>query len=126
MDSILKKLNALYVEDDELTGTVLYKKLSTVFKSVYHAKEGAEALEYFQTSSPQIIITDLGMPVMDGYEFLDKIKEIDSDIPVIVVIAYTEENIKSIKADEVLFKPVRLKELISTLEEVAAKHYSQI
>jgi CheY-like chemotaxis protein/anti-sigma regulatory factor (Ser/Thr protein kinase) len=81
----------LVVEDDEPTRTLLRRALQKVGRKVMEAENGRIALNRIADQRPSLILLDLMMPDMDGFEFLDALRE-DHDrrgIPVIVITAKT-------------------------------------
>ena len=79
----------LIVEDDEITRDMLKKSLETNNFKVNIAKNGKEALERVNKAKPALILLDLMMPEMDGFEFAEKLREKKEwlDIPVVVITA---------------------------------------
>lgn len=75
-DQNKKKL--LWVEDDKLIGTILAKKLVSSGFDLVHANNGEEALNSLKTKRPDVIVVDLLLPGMSGFEILQKIKIDDS------------------------------------------------
>jgi putative nucleotidyltransferase with HDIG domain len=90
----LKKLTAnftvLYVEDDLSIQTTMTKYLQKFFALVLNASNGEEGLALFKDNSIDIVITDLSMPVMNGLDMIEKIKEIKEDQAVIITTAHSE------------------------------------
>ncbi|MDT8317151.1 MAG: response regulator [bacterium] len=115
------KKTALIVEDSK----ALANMLSFLFMSrgikVTTATNGAKAMEQIKESAPDIIITDLMMPEMDGFELCKAVKK-DPElkrIPLIVVSALSttnKEQLLSIGADDYFQKPFQPAELISAAE----------
>ncbi|MDD5164974.1 MAG: response regulator [Candidatus Pacebacteria bacterium] len=64
--------NVLWVEDDKLIGSILAKKLISSGFNLFHAKNGEEAMTHLKDNVPDIIILDLMLPGMDGFEILQK------------------------------------------------------
>lgn len=89
-EGLLKEISILYVEDDEHVRESTLKFLSRRFDKVYGASDGKEGLETFRKNSPDIVITDIQMPVMNGLEMAKQIKEMSPDTPVIITTAYSE------------------------------------
>lgn len=79
----------LIVEDDEITREMLTKSLETNDFKVILAKNGKEALQRVNKAKPALILLDLMMPEMDGFEFAEKLREKKEwlDIPVVVITA---------------------------------------
>ena len=116
------KLEILYVEDDkallEETTTILAK----IFKSVDTAQSGAEGLLKFTQNSYDFIITDIEMPDLNGLEMSQKIKEINPDIPIVIISAYSNSSYLieaiNIGINYYVLKPILLPQLLSTLNSV--------
>ncbi len=68
------KKKLVWVEDDKLIGTILGKKLTASGFDVFHAKNGDEALAHLATNVPDVIVLDLLMPGMSGFDVLQKVK----------------------------------------------------
>lgn len=86
----LKGLTVLYVEDEEDARVQFTKFLSSCVGGVMVAKNGAEGLAIHDTYHPQIIITDIQMPLMDGLHMIKEIRALDQHVPVIVLTAFEE------------------------------------
>ena len=105
------------------TGCLLSEILSIYGLAVLEATNGKEAINIVKSQNPDIILMDLRMPVMDGYEAI-KILKADSklkNIPVIVLTASamktSEEDIKKIGSDGYLRKPISRPELLAELKK---------
>lgn len=97
----------LVVEDDKSLSSVLEAKLGEDNYGVVVCKNGQEALDYLVDSKPDLIILDIIMPVMDGHEFFDKVKENakTSNIPVIFLTNLgNEEDHENCGAEEYIIK----------------------
>src|SRR5262245_19174176 len=81
----------LVVEDDAATRSMLGKTLAKAGWQVTEAENGRVALERMQTTSPALILLDLMMPEMDGFEFLDALRHHQPrrQVPVVVITAKT-------------------------------------
>ncbi|MBN1298535.1 MAG: response regulator [Actinobacteria bacterium] len=113
----------LVVDDIESNRLLIHEILTLYGLRVIEAVNGKEAVNMAKSKKPDIILMDLRMPVMDGYEAIKVLKN-DSrlkNIPVIVLTASamksTEEDIKKIKSDGYIRKPVRRHELISEIKK---------
>ena len=74
-DSTGRKFKILWVEDDKLIGTILAKKLISSGFDLFHAKTGEEALEALKSSIPDVIVLDLLLPGIGGFEVLQEINK---------------------------------------------------
>ena len=123
-----KEKPAILIVDDEVRTTNILKLNFQDKYEIFTANRPSIALEIFKNQDIDLIITDIRMPEMDGNTFIEKIKEIDPVIPIIVITAFgTIENaIKSIKqgAYEYIQKPIKLEELSKIIEK--ALEYSSI
>jgi signal transduction histidine kinase/ActR/RegA family two-component response regulator len=79
-----KQRQILIVDDKEVNRSVVAEVLKTVGFAVAEAENGADALAQFERVRPDLIITDIAMPVMDGYEFTHLVRQFHSqEIPII-------------------------------------------
>lgn len=119
---ILKKYNILYCEDAQETRMAFDFMVLGKIDNIIYAEDGKIGLEKYQNKIPDIIITDIGMPNLNGLEMVSKIRESNKDIPIIITtsIADQENLIQAINIgiDEFLVKPVGKTALFSTLEKV--------
>jgi diguanylate cyclase (GGDEF)-like protein len=121
---ILKKLKLLYVEDEEEIRDQLSRFLKRRVGTLYTAKNGEEGAELFREHRPDLVVTDIKMPVMNGLEMAEAIREVDRDVPIIVATAFNELKyfMKSIEVgiDEYVLKPVNTDALMEALIKCAA------
>ncbi len=115
----LKLIKILYVEDDLSLRTSMKDFLKLYFKEVLTASNGSEGLELFLKYLPDIVLTDIKMPKLDGIKMTMEIKKINRNIPVILTTAYTETEdlINAIEAnvDRYIQKPINIDSLLETL-----------
>ncbi len=118
----------LIVEDHKELRTYLKSILSSEFR-VYLAANGTHALDVLQSERIDLIVTDLMMPYMDGFEFIDQLKK-DKDLrklPVLVVSARTDQSEKlellSKGAEEVINKPFDKEELLTRIRNILNKEW---
>ena len=116
------KLSVLYVEDDIEILTETAKILEKIFKQVETARDGNEGLMMFSKERYDLIITDIEMPELNGLEMSKKIKEIDLQIPIIVISAYSNSSYLieaiNISINYYVLKPILLPQLLTTLHSV--------
>lgn len=128
----LKDQRVLFVEDEELAREKLAKLLSKLFKEVVLASNGLEGLEKYEKSKItneriDLIISDINMPIMNGLEMLEKIREIDPIVPLIFTTARSEtENILraiDLNVSNYIIKPIDTSLLVRKITEVCEKKY---
>lgn len=112
----MKNLLLLIVEDEDKLREGLSTALSPFFLKVINAKNGDEGLKKFKKYKPNIVITDILMPIVDGLDMAQSIKEISKDTPIIVLSAYSERErllrAIDIGIDKYLIKPIDIEELL--------------
>ena len=86
----LKSLKVLYVEDEEDTREQFSHFLTRIAGEVVVASDGARGLAAFEHHTPDIVITDIQMPVMDGLTMAREIRSRDASIPLILLTAYDQ------------------------------------
>ncbi len=119
---MIEKVKILYVEDEESIRKQLAKFLNYFASEVYIAHDGVMGLEYFKKYMPDIVISDIKMPKMNGIDMVKAIKEISPEQHIIFTTAHSESGffIEAIdlQVDGYILKPVNLKKLekkISTI-----------
>ncbi len=115
----LKRLTVLYVEDDDDTREQYSLFLSRIVGVLITAKDGAEGLAAYREHHPDIIITDLKMPVMGGEAMLKEVRTLTPSIPAIVLSAFEVNDVlKQSNNFGMLTKPVSGKLLEETIRRV--------
>jgi CheY-like chemotaxis protein len=111
----------LIVDDEKDIVQVMKKKILAAGYEVQVAYNGKEALEIAQNEHPHLILTDVVMPVMDGFAFYNELKRSEdiSHIPVIVATAYgtTEQMFRELGAKDFLVKPFDAQKLIEKVSK---------
>ena len=115
----------LIVDDEEIIVRLLSMSLRSDGYETISAFNGEQGLEKFKSESPDIVVTDIKMPGMDGLELLKKIKEIDIETEVIIVTGHgdIDSTITALQygASDFINKPVRDEALAIALERAKAK-----
>lgn len=113
----------LYVEDNKATQKLvaLMVKRSLPQLTLILAENGQEGLHYFTTLHPDIILTDIQMPVMDGIQMSRKIKALDKGARIITITAYNDtssllETI-NIGINHYVLKPINMEKLIDAIKQ---------
>lgn len=118
------KLTILVAEDNASN----YKLFESILKYDYHlihAWDGMEAVEMFREHNPQIVLMDINMPVMDGYEATREIRKFSAKIPIIAVTAFAyasdEQKVMESGFDGYMPKPINAKLLKAQLMDIMQK-----
>jgi len=125
----LKEFTLLYVEDDAELREQFMRVFRSHFKEAYECRDGEEALRSYQRHSPDMILADINLPKISGLELIEQIRKEDSETPIVVLSAYSDQEklLRAIKLglSEYMIKPVPYKKLLETLEKSAAEHRAQ-
>ncbi len=117
-------ISLLFVEDNDTIRFLYNRLLSNRVTEFFIGENGQEGLDLYKEHKPDLIITDISMPVMDGLEMIGHIKKIEPDIKVIVMSAYSikEYFLEAIDlgVNGYLIKPVEAKKLFSLIDELAS------
>ena len=112
----------LYVEDNEMNRDMLSRRLSRRGYEIIMAFDGQAGLEMMRSESPDLVLMDMGLPVLDGWEATIQAKADDSisSIPIIALTAHALESDKQkaleCGADDFDTKPVDFKRLLEKIE----------
>ena len=113
----------LIVEDNEMNRDMLSRRLERKGYDVVMAEDGQKGVDMSKSESPDLILMDLSLPVMDGWEATSTIKDYDNtkDIPVIVLTAHAmagdREKALEAGADEYDTKPIDFKRLLGKIKD---------
>ncbi|MCV6606900.1 MAG: response regulator [Campylobacterales bacterium] len=89
----LKDYNLLFIENEQGIRDNFQELFSLLFNNVYVGKDGLEGLELYKKHSPDLIITDIKMPNMDGIQLTKKIRERDNKTSIVIISAHTEQEL---------------------------------
>ena len=111
----------LIAEDVETSNQYYKAALSRTKANLLWAVNGQEAVELFNNNSVDLVLMDIHMPKMNGFEATRKIKKIDKNIPIIIQTAYIlsgeEERSYEAGCDEFKSKPIKFNELLSLVNK---------
>ena len=117
-----KNLTLLYVEDNQDAREMTSIILEDFFGEVILGVDGVDGFQKFQQHSIDLVITDINMPNMNGIEMCEKIREIDNDIPLIVLSAHNEDTyfMQSIQIgiNGYILKPIDIEQLTNLINRV--------
>jgi PAS domain S-box-containing protein len=115
----------MLVDDEDAIREILGLSIADLGYDVQTAANGEEALEALEVFVPSIVLTDIKMPGMDGIELLKRIKEINSDIEVIMISGHGDMDlaVRSLQYEALDFitKPIRDELLVNALKRAAEK-----
>ncbi|MFN3412265.1 MAG: response regulator transcription factor [Exilispira sp.] len=116
----------LLVEDEKGIRNVLKDNLEYEGYSIIEAEDGVKGLEIAKNEVPDLIILDLMLPQMHGYDFIKQLKKTHPSIPIIIVSAKSEEidKIKGLDlgADDYITKPFQIRELVSRIKAIFRRY----
>ncbi len=120
-----KRFTLLYVEDDEGLRKVNARFLARMFKVLYEAKDGQEGYDLYKKYSPDIILTDINMPKLDGLSLVKKIRKEDKTTKIIISTAFSDKNylLESIELnlEKYIIKPINSRNLIPAFSKAIEK-----
>ena len=111
----------LYVEDDATTRETIRRAPTSNGYEIVLATDGKEGWNAYQTTKPALVMTGLRMPVVSGEELIQRIREVDKDVPILVLTGYANMELASslfndFSICEYLSKPVSIEELIKSIQ----------
>lgn len=116
-------LSLLFVEDDKLVRDTMSNMIAMKFPNVtvYKAVNGRIGVETFKEHMPAIVITDINMPDMDGFQMATEIKRIKTDTRFILLTGYSDnkylDKFREIGISSYLIKPIDLRKLFAMIEK---------
>jgi DNA-binding response OmpR family regulator len=117
MISSTKNIKVLYVEDDDVARENGIEYLENYFDTIYDASNGLEALTLYDKYKPDIIITDIEMPKLNGLEFVQRIREKDDTTQIIITTAYSHK--------EYLFRAIELQLIKYLVKPINEKEFDE-
>jgi PAS domain S-box-containing protein len=123
------ELKVLYVEDEVTIREAVTELLSRRISRLFTASNGKEGLEIFQKEHPEIVITDIRMPEMNGLEMSRLIKQSDPSTKIIITSAHSDSNYFieaiTIGVNEYVLKPISRDKLFEALYNSARGIFMQ-
>ncbi|WP_308389019.1 response regulator [Acidithiobacillus sp. AMEEHan] len=115
-------MNLLLAEDDARNRDMLSRRLQRRGFTVIEAENGHIAVQAVKAHGPQIILMDLAMPEMNGWEAIERIREADQKVPIIVLSAHSlggeRERALTLGAQAYLSKPIDFEQLLESIKEL--------
>jgi len=124
-----KNLKLLYVEDNPEARDMTVSILEDFFDDITLAYDGEDGLDKFKNNKYDLILTDINMPNLNGLDMIEKIKDIDSDVFIVILSAHNEDDffIRSIKlgVDAYLLKPIDIDQFCMMVQKIVQKYKYQ-
>jgi len=121
----MQDITLMLVEDDKELGKRLGKILSRKIAHVFLFQDPIEALDKFEEINPDIVLTDIKMPHMNGLDMIAAIRNLKVSTPIIIASAFTNspyfQKAIQLKVEHFLVKPIDVDELISELSRIMDK-----
>jgi len=113
----------LVIDDDEQTRTLVRHMLGREGHEVVEAVDGADGLRLFGKSPPDVVLTDINMPGLDGHDVIEAIRMQHPDVPIIAIsgggpVGKEELLLKAsaLGADQIVMKPFEFRQLVDAVE----------
>jgi len=120
----MKNLKVLIVEDEQKLANLIRSSIKDLFFKVVTAKDGIEGLKKFNSFKPDIIISDILMPNLNGLEMCKAIKE-QTNIPIVILSAHSQKEMLlqaiDIGISKYFIKPFDIESFIEYLKELSSK-----
>ena len=118
----MSKVKVLYVEDELFLGKIVRESLESRGFEVTMEGDGANVLQLFKETKPDICVLDVMLPNKDGFTIADEIRELDEEVPIIFLTAktQTEDVVKgfSLGGNDYIRKPFSMEELIVRIQHL--------
>lgn len=118
---LFKDITLLYVEDDLMTQEEVSFFLKRYVKELYVANNGEEGLDLFKKHNPDMVITDIQMPIKNGLKMAEEIYKINPSVPIAVTTAYSDSeylmNAIELGIDKYIIKPINMIEILTVMQK---------
>lgn len=129
-EKLTKKLKVLAIDDQRMILDLLSSMFSNLGHSTEVAETGLEGIAKFNQNTFDLVITDLGLLDISGFEVSQKIKEQNPEVPIIMITGwganFDQEQLKKAGVDYILAKPFKLEQLTEVVEKVTAYKQSSL
>ena len=112
----------LLVEDNEMNRDMLSRRLERKGFRVVCATDGDQAIKMAETEAPALILMDMSLPVLDGWEATKRIKVLKPSLPIIALTAHAmegdERRAREAGCDDYDTKPIELERLLGKIQKL--------
>ena len=112
----------LVIDDDEVSRTLVKRMLVAEGHEIEEALDGAEGLRLFRQSQPDVVLTDINMPGLDGHDVIEAIHVMNDEVPIIAISGGGPtpkdellEKAAALGAVEVIMKPFEFTQLVGAV-----------
>ena len=120
-----KEAVLLYVEDNESIREEMLEILKLKFENIYVASNGRDGLELYKKYNPDLVISDVQMPLMDGVKMSQEIRTLNPHAKIILTTAFNETEFiskaKTLGIQEYVSKPLNIIKLFESIEKYLSK-----
>lgn len=129
-EKLTKKLKVLAIDDQRMILDLLSSMFANLGHSTEVAETGLEGIEKFNQNAFDLVITDLGLLDISGFEVSQRIKETNPDVPIVMITGwganFDQAQLKKAGIDYILAKPFKLEQLTEVVEKVTAYKQSSL
>lgn len=122
-------LSVLYVEDEHLILQANKQQLEDIVTTVYTASNGEEGLAKYKKYQPQLVLTDIKMPKLNGLEMAEKIFEEDKNAKIIIISAYPDKEYFleaiDLNIEKFIIKPLKNAEIRAAVQDIYKKYSAE-
>jgi len=119
----MDRFRILVVDDELLIRDLLYDYFITQDWDIMVAEDGQKAVDYLKNQKFDIVLTDLKMPQIDGMQLTERIRELYSNLPVVIMTGYpsldSALDALRYKVDDYIIKPFNINKLFQKIKEIA-------
>jgi CheY-like chemotaxis protein len=112
----------LLVEDNEMNRDMLSRRLERKGYTVVCAMDGDQAIKMAQSETPALVLMDMSLPILDGWEATRKIKAVQPTLPIIALTAHAmegdERKAREAGCDDYDTKPIELERLLGKIQKI--------
>lgn len=120
-----EKIYILYIEDDKIVADSVSRTLQLLNQKIFTAYDGEEALGIIENNPIDIIITDIRMPKLNGINLVEKLRQKNFDIPVVITTAFNEidylKKAIELSIESFIEKPIDLRKLLETVSKISKR-----
>ncbi len=121
-----KKMKLLFIEDDELSRELMQMMLSEFFDDIITASDGLDGLEKYLENDIDLILTDINMPRMSGLAMIEKIRDENKQVPILILSAYNDTDylMNAIKynINGYINKPIQFEQIEQELRKITDRY----